>query len=350
MNKIVFVIGATKSGGAEKRAILISKVLRPEHETKVFAFHGENNGDIDFVYSPTYSEYKQTSKTKRINSLKKYLVKEKPDFVFSFVPHINYFTTRALKTKELKNTKHIVCLAYHDFKFPVSLLIGYSMKKADAIYYQCNEQRELLPCKKYSFVLANPIEIPEFLNKNVRYKMMSVGRLEDQKNYETMIKAFELISIDIPDATLDIYGSGSKKNELLQLIDHLNLEDRVFIHDYVQDISEKYKTHDIFLFTTKHEGFPNALAEAMANNLICFTTLFKTGCKELMVDKETGFVCCDNSFESFAKMVIDNLKNYENASNVAKNGYNHINDICNISLFKEKLLIELEILKNGKNK
>lgn len=348
MNKIVFVIGATKSGGAEKRAILISKILKDKYDTIVFAFHGENNGDIDFVYRPSYLEYKQTNKKERIKSLREYLVKEQPDFVFSFVPHINFFTTKALQTKELNNTKHILGVVFPKFKFPSSWLLRYSMKHANAVYYQCEDQKGFIRCKCPSFVIANPIQIPSIEQKLAKYRMMSAGRLELQKDYELMIKSFKFISETIPEATLDIFGSGSQKDNLNNLINELDLSNKVKIHDYSEDIESEYKNHDIFLFTTRFEGFPNVLAEAMANNLICFSTRFATGCKDLLNVNKTGFICENRNPEDYAEMVVQKLKDYESSIKVAKAGYEHVKKLCDIESFKEKMINELERLKNGK--
>ena len=345
MNKIVFVIGATKSGGAEKRAILISKILKDKYDTKVFAFHGENNGDIDYVYHPSYHEYKQTSKSERIKSLREYLVKEQPDFVFSFVPHINFFATKALKVKELENTKHIVGIVNIKNSFKSSLLLKYSIKRADAVYYQSIGQKLFIKSKCYSFALANPITIPELKEKEISYKMMSVGRLEDQKDYPLMIKAFEIISKRIPFATLDIYGSGSKKQELIELIKSLDLENKIRLVEYQENIKQFYDSHDVFLFTSKFEGFPNALAEAMANNLICFSTYFQTGLEDLIEDGKTGYICKNRDRSEFANLVANKLENHKELAEIKKNAYSHISDICSESSFKERMVFELDKIK-----
>lgn len=347
MDKIVFVIGATKSGGAEKRAIFLSKLLKDSYETKVFAFHGENDGDVDLVYMPTYEAYKQTRKSQRINQLRNYLLKEKPNFVISFVPHINFFTTKAVKGMD---TLHIVGIVFPFFKFPSSYLLRYSLKKADAVYYQCEEQKLYLKCRCFNFVLPNPIDVLPLRENLYSHKMMSVGRLEPQKDFPLLINAFKKISESIKDAALDIYGLGSEKENLITLIKQLGLDNKVQIYDYIDNIAEEYKKHDIFLFSSKAEGFPNALAEAMANNLICFSTSFKTGCNELLINNQTGFVCETRDSVAFGNMIAEKLNDYGNCLNVSKNGYEHIKSLCDINKFKDEFIKNLTELKNGKTK
>lgn len=337
MDKIVFVIGTTKGGGAEKRAILISKLLKDHFDTKVFAFYGENDGDIDYVYRPSYSLYKNTKRSARIKTLREYLIKEKPRYVFSFIPFINFFTTRALKTKYLSNVKHIIGVVNIKTIFISNILFKYSIRHADAIYFQCKDQQEAIKSKIFSFVLANPINVPPLKEKTTKYRMMSIGRLEDQKDFQFMIRSFKKISENIPNATLDIYGDGDLKEELQKLIDDLSLTNVVTLNNYRKDIESVFDSHDIFLFTPKFEGFPNALAEAMAHNLICFSTNFMTGCKDLIINGETGY-SCEKDVDLYANLVVNNLSNYEKNLVISRNGYNHIKSLCDITNYSNALI------------
>lgn len=344
MNKILFVIGATSSGGAEKRAILTATILKDRFDTNVFAFHGEKSSNIDFVFKNSYRDYKKTSVKKRIRSLRKYIDTYNPDTVISFMPHINLITTFALRPKKYKKIKHVVAMAHYYFDFKNSVFLKYSIKKADAVYYQSVEQKEYFDTKHFNFVLSNPIKIPKLEKKNCKYKFISVGRLEPQKDFELLIKSFYHITKEISEASLDIFGNGSQKDKLLSLISDLKLESKVTIHEYTKDIAKEYQSHDVFLFTSRREGFPNVLAEAMANGLICFSTIFKTGCKELLIDNETGYICYSRDPFDFSSIVVNKLKEYDSAKKVAENGYEHISSVCDINVFKDKIEEKIKTL------
>lgn len=348
MNKIIFVVGLAKSGGAEKRAILISKLLKKNFDTKVFAFSGEKTNDIDYVFKPTYQEYKKQSFRKRIVALRNFIDQEKPDYIFSFVPHINFFVALALKSKRYRNIIHILSMVFHDFRGKSKVLLKYSIKHADCVYYQCNDQKELVPCKCDSFVLPNPIVVSNNKTKTECFKFMSVGRLEDQKDYSLQIRSFSKIVEKFQNATLDIYGSGSLKEELNKLIHNLCLDKCVFIHDYIDNIEKEYNSHDIFLFTSKKEGFPNALAEAMAHGLICFTTLFQTGCIDLIKPGETGYLCEERNDDKYSQLIISKLSDYESAKRVSDNARNFVAHYCDSNIFTSKLTHILEEFQNGK--
>lgn len=336
MNKVLFVIGLSKNGGAEKRAKYISSLIKDEFDSSVFAFVGKK-GEADFAFKESYEAYKSESKSARIEYLANVLKQEKPDVVFSFVPHINFFTTRAVKKAKNKDIKHVVCITNTRFGFVNKMLLGYSLKRCEAVYYQCEEQKQFFKCSKPSFVIPNPINVPSFFERKFFNRFMSAGRLEDQKDYSLQINAFLKIAKRNPNATLDIYGNGSQKEMLLALIQQLNLTNKVAIHEYTDKINEEYKKHDVFLFTTRAEGFPNALAEAMANGLVCFTTHFHTGCDELIVDGKTGFVCKSRDPKEYADMVCNKLGEIENAKQVAKDGYEHIKELCSSEKFKERM-------------
>ena len=348
MNKILFVIGLTESGGAEKRALLISSLLKSEFNTFVFAFAGNKKSEIDFVYKNTYNDYKHTHIRERVKALREVIDQEKPDFVFSFLPQINFFVSCALHKRKYKNIIHIIGIAFHKYKFKDRLIFKLGVKGADGIYYQCHDQKEILNFKKPGFVIANPIVILDAASESSKHRFMSVGRLEYQKDYDLQIRAFRIIKNSITDATLDIFGSGSQLDSIKELISSLDLQECVNLHEYTNNIAKAYSEHDVFLFTSRYEGFPNALAEAMSYGLICFTTDFATGRKDLIIDNETGYLVKERDPNQFANIVITKLDDYKNAKQVACNGRKHVSKICDINNFVSTMTKELRNIKNGK--
>lgn len=343
MTKVLFVIGLSKNGGAEKRAKTINSLIKDEVDSKVFAFVAKP-GEVDFAFKESYQEYKNESVKARINYLAEIIRQEKPNVVFSFLPHINFFTTKAVKKAKVKGVRHVVCIAFYQFDFLHKFLIDYSIKRSDSVYYQCDEQRQFVKCGKNYFVLPNPIIVPEYKERKSFNRFISVGRLEEQKGFLLQIEAFSEIAKRNSEATLDIFGNGSQKEMLNNRIKELGLIDRVKIHEYTDNINEEYQNHDVFLFTTKAEGFPNTLTEAMANSLVCFTTHFQTGCDELMLNNKTGFVCYNRDPQEFASLVCTKLSDVENAKAVAKVGHEHVKELCSCDKFKKRFIEEINKL------
>ena len=125
-----------------------------------------------------------------------------------------------------------------------------------------------------SFYLSKKVEIRPnwvYLNKDLKNnkrhenKILSVGRLEEQKNYEYLIK-----SLKGSDFTLDIVGKGSLENKLITLAKkysvNLNLLGRLDNNELIA-LYPKYK---FFVITSLYEGNPKAVLEAMAAGCIVF--------------------------------------------------------------------------------
>ncbi len=95
----------------------------------------------------------------------------------------------------------------------------------------------------------------------------TVGRLTPVKNHERLIRAFAGVTRRLPDTILLIAGSGPLDRELTELIKNNNLEERVHLMGYRQDVPQLLRTLDAFVFPSISEGLGLALLEAMASGL-----------------------------------------------------------------------------------
>lgn len=95
--------------------------------------------------------------------------------------------------------------------------------------------------------------------------LLSIGELNENKNYETVIRA--IASLNDPRVYYCIAGKGDKKEQLEDIISKLGLENNVHLIGYRNDISEILTAADIFVFPSLREGLPEALMEAMVCGL-----------------------------------------------------------------------------------
>lgn len=110
------------------------------------------------------------------------------------------------------------------------------------------------------------------------FNIISIGRLTEVKNHSFLLNAiapFEKIR-------LYILGEGEEEDRLKKLISNLGLEDRVFLLGFKKNPFEYLKNADLFLFGSKHEGFPNVLLESMCCGLPIITTNCKSGPDEML--------------------------------------------------------------------
>lgn len=125
-------------------------------------------------------------------------------------------------------------------------------------------------------VIPNPVNQVQGINRdNARkdsFKIINVARFDKkQKRQDLLLEAFALVSKDFPDWTLEFWGDikahSSYVSDIHKKINELNIADKVKICGETRDVQKVYENADIFVFPSAFEGFPNALAEAMATGL-----------------------------------------------------------------------------------
>lgn len=118
--------------------------------------------------------------------------------------------------------------------------------------------------------------------------ILSVGRLNEDKQHHKLIDAFNTLK---PEGwKVIIIGAGPRKATLIELIKFHHLEDRIEILSHIKDIHHYYNKASLFVFTSRSEGFPNALLEAMHFSLPCISTDCDYGPSDLINDGVNGFL------------------------------------------------------------
>ncbi len=166
---------------------------------------------------------------------------------------------------------------YNGFRpFPSRVLKHLQYLIADGYVFQTPEASKMYNRRatRIGCVIANPIidELPEPEFKNLRKEIVNTGRLCDQKDQATLIRAFSLFHESHRDYRLIIYGSGDYRERLNALINDLNLSDCVQIVSGVSDISRRINGASMFVLSSKAEGMPNALIEAMSMGVLSIST------------------------------------------------------------------------------
>ena len=147
--------------------------------------------------------------------------------------------------------------------------------------------------KKKCLVSFNPIA--DLWNDNVKrdyqdLSLIAVGRMTKQKNFEMAIKAVSKAHVSIKNISLDIYGDGPSKDKLVELVNKLNAQEYIRILPFSYNLKEEFEKHNVFISTSRFEGFPNALAEAMMSGLVSLSTPCPTGPKEIIDHEKNGFL------------------------------------------------------------
>lgn len=139
--------------------------------------------------------------------------------------------------------------------------------------------------------------------------IIAVGRLQPQKNYELLIKAFSLIAGTFPDTDLVICGEGPLRDYLEEMCVTLGIENRVHFLGLVADVNSQLIKSKVFVLSSDYEGMPNSMMEAMAAGVPVISTDCPCGGpRELTCSGEYGIlVPCNDAValsEAMKKMLI----------------------------------------------
>jgi glycosyltransferase involved in cell wall biosynthesis len=136
-------------------------------------------------------------------------------------------------------------------------------------------------------------------------RLLSVGRLSYQKNQTVLIEAFARLANTMPDWRLVLVGTGEDEQKLKQLAADRKLGARVEFTGAVKEVERFYLNSHLFCLPSRWEGFPNALAEAMAHGLPVVGYAGCAGVRQIISDGQTGSLAQGNgSVDALAETLL----------------------------------------------
>lgn len=134
-------------------------------------------------------------------------------------------------------------------------------------------------------VIYNPLTLePGSISSGTSKKFLAVGRFSHRhKGFDLLIQAFHLFAQKNQDWTLDIVGEGVEEEMYRQMIADYGLQERITIHPFTNHIQSYYSTAQVYVLSSRWEGFGLVLVEAMAHGLPVVSSNLPTS-KEIMGD------------------------------------------------------------------
>lgn len=165
----------------------------------------------------------------------------------------------------------------------------------------------------------------------------SVGRLESAKGHADLIKAFQLVLAKRPDAYLVIVGHGQLREELELLIKQLDLEQRVILTGWREDMLNILGAFDYYALASHYEGLGIATMEAMAMRkpIVCTGV---GGVVDVMVDGETGFLVPPHAPRAMADKLLELIDHPELAQRMSAAARKRVETTFQDKVTNEKLL------------
>lgn len=207
-------------------------------------------------------------------------------------------------------------------KNPVKRRLLIELQKFRRIYIASHYDKVVVltktDCVKWSRWLSkvtyiyNPLTIKPEKRSTVKDKVaIAVGRLNYEKGFDYLIEVWEKIYKVFPDWRLDIFGSGSLKEEIQDLIGQKGLSNAITLRGTTSEVVKEYQRHSVYVMTSRSEGFPLVLVEAGACGLPAVSFDCPSGPAEIIKHGENGFlVSTVGDVESMAKYLIKLMSDY----------------------------------------
>lgn len=158
--------------------------------------------------------------------------------------------------------------------------------------------------------IANPITIEPIQANTDIEKVLAVGRFIDQKGFDYLIDTWAIVNKKFPNWQLDIYGHGDLEDNLRKQIKDLNLENSINLFPPSKEINKVFSEHSIYALSSRFEGFPLVLIEALASGLAPVAFECKNGPKQMMGDsKLKDFLVEPFNIHTFAEKLMLLMEN-----------------------------------------
>lgn len=154
-------------------------------------------------------------------------------------------------------------------------------------------------------------EYPSHIARLNNLQVIAVGRLSYQKGFERLIDIWKLVVQENSAWNLKIFGSGELYFQILDMIKEKGLEKNIEVLNPTSRIYDELLDSSIFVLTSRYEGLPMVLLEALSCGLPVVSFDCQCGPKDLISDGINGFLVENGNIEDFAKKIILLMENKE---------------------------------------
>ena len=159
----------------------------------------------------------------------------------------------------------------------------------------------------FPLVASEPYLIPEKWVAPERRLLLAVGRLNEQKGFDYLLKAFSGLVAIYQDWDLVILGEGPLRESLESQIQTYGLEKRVYLPGRAGNVGDWYQRADLFVMSSRYEGFPMTLVEAMAYGCAVVSYDCDTGPRDIIREGVDGLLVGPVGDVSALASVLDQL-------------------------------------------
>ena len=322
--EVVHLIKSIEIGGAENQLLKLAELQARDRRVTILYFDGIPTLEPDFInlgIEVLRLPQKLMSRIRLINAKA-----DSGAILHTHLPHAELFCLFFLRnTAKLVTTRHLagpysrripefigkillnLVVARSKCVIAISEVVKEDIKNKTRILRTSGKKLCVI---HYGFSLAMPTDFVSLRsrvsrNQNRRIVLGTISRLEKQKNLETLIRAIKLLDYKVE---LKIIGEGSQGDFLKSLVNTLELQDCVTFLGKTREVKEFLDSVDIFVLSSKYEGFGIVLVEAASRGKPILASNLQI-CKEVLGDQGAIFFNPDSS-KNIAEKLTQGIQEY----------------------------------------
>ena len=312
--RILLVVSSMQSGGAERIAAHLANYWAAQgHVVMLVPTFSGRGGCAYPLLEEVRLEYLAdhvdgavfgSAKLPRLRAFRRMVLDFEPDTVLSFLTHVNVATLLACWGLDRP-------IVVSERTYPPLYRIGRFWGAARRLLYRratrvvMQTERGALWAKKFCpgariAVIPNPVVFPLPRNDPIlepdttvrqgRRLVLAAGRLGPEKGFDMLLEAFARVARKAPEWDLVILGEGDVRGTLEGKKASLGLVGRVFMPGFAGNPGDWYERAELFVLSSRYEGFPNVLLEAMAHGLPAVSFDCDTGPGNIIRHGEDGYL------------------------------------------------------------
>ncbi|MGK0254833.1 MAG: glycosyltransferase involved in cell wall biosynthesis [Mariniflexile sp.] len=361
---ISFLLGdATAKGGIEKVTFTLASALNEYYKAKLISLY---KTDLDSVFDKESIDVKYLSNHIEVSMYNRpykgflsylfdlfYIIKKS----YSLSTVLKKTHSQVIVTCDIKMTllawlsgffSHRKVIAIEHFEYDVAHPI---LKKIRKVLYKKIAGVVTLTSEDYDkyywlpkhklHVIPNIVQI-KLPTAKIKKKndIIAVGRLTDQKGFDLLIKAWNIVGKQHTDWTLKIYGDGEDKLKLEKMIEEYEIKN-ISLQPFTKDIDQVYQQAKLFVLSSRYEGLGMVLIEALAHQLPCISFDCPAGPKTIIQHDYNGLLVPTGDITKLAAAMDQLLSSQYLRDKYSGNALNSIHDFSEESVLKRwNILLE----------
>jgi glycosyltransferase involved in cell wall biosynthesis len=305
--RLVFVIAALDCGGAQRVASLLCSAWARRGERVTILTFEDGRTPPFFPLEPSVEVVPLSllgrsgplgaaaRNLARVRTLRRAIASRKPDAVVSFLDTTNVLTllaTRALGIPVVVSER--IDPQFWEIGKAWSLLRRITYPRADRVVVQTRGAASRFSwLRRPPAIVANPVAASRGLDTLERGdppRIVAIGRLTRQKGFDLLLRAVARLPERHASVEVVLAGEGPEEPALRRIAGELGLGERVRLPGNVEDPGALLRSATVFVLSSRYEGFPNVLLEAMAEGVACVATDCPSGPAEILEDGRNGLL------------------------------------------------------------